>query len=119
MLALMKRQLDRAGYAIDTVTSADEAEGALSRTRYDLVITDMVLRRETGVLVSRLVEKLAPGTPVLFMSGYVDLLAMSGARVLEKPYSSQALVEAIRTAMTGSREQAEEKYEGKVEKKRD
>ncbi len=99
MLALMKRQLDRTGYTVDTVTSAIEAETALQNSHYDLVITDMVLKRETGELVSRLVEKYSPGTPVLFMSGYIDLLTMSGARVLEKPYSSQMLADAIHAAI--------------------
>lgn len=106
MLALMRRQLGRLGYIVDIVSTVEEAESAVAATRYDLVITDVALVRGTGELVARMVEEKRPGTPVLFMSGYVDLLLMSGARVLEKPYSSQKLRDAI---LDATREPAPEK----------
>ncbi len=62
------------------------------------MLTDVVMPGATGEAVGRIAAELQPTVPVIYMSGYVDLLLASRATVLEKPYSSQAIQDALDTA---------------------
>jgi DNA-binding response OmpR family regulator len=51
--ALMDLALHDAGYQVDTACSAEEGVALLERNRYDMVLTDYRLPRETGVWLLR------------------------------------------------------------------
>ena len=70
----------------------------------DLLLTDVIMPKINGItLASRLREAL-PGLVVLYMSGYLEstmLLAKdSKAVMLQKPFTSDRLVAAVRRALT-------------------
>jgi len=60
----------RPGITIEQWFSRDEAEAALQRTRYDLVVLDIELGRErhAGVALINAINRLHHGTPVLVVS---------------------------------------------------
>ena len=99
-----RRQLAASGYSVLVAVDGEAAEalaGAYAGT-IDLLLTDVVMPKLGG---GELAERLAasrPGLPVLFMSGYTDgALAQhgvlkEGVALLEKPFSGEKLVRAVR-----------------------
>jgi PAS domain S-box-containing protein len=77
---------------------------------FDLLFTDVVMPRLAGTDLFKRFSEQHPNTPVIFTSGYPrSILAESGLDseeldFLQKPYTSQALLEKIRQVLTISRE---------------
>ena len=103
---LVRRILAEQGYTI--LEADDGAAGfdlALAHAGcIDLLLTDVIMPKINGItLASRLREAL-PGLAVLYMSGYLEstmLLAKdSKAVMLQKPFTSDRLVAAVRRALT-------------------
>ena len=102
--ALGVELLSSLGYAV--VAAADGA-AALERfqqegrTRFDLLVTDVVMPRMGGVALARALHRERPELPILFASGYSgdeDITPLLGPRcqVLRKPFSAAALARALR-----------------------
>jgi PAS domain S-box-containing protein len=78
------------------------------RPRIDLLITDVIMPGLSGREIARQVRERYPGLPVVYMSGYTDEvlaeheLLGKGATLLEKPFTAEALVRAIHTALAGA-----------------
>jgi signal transduction histidine kinase/ActR/RegA family two-component response regulator len=74
-------------------------------SEFDLVLTDVVMPRMSGGELARLIGRERPDLPMLFMSGYTgDELVKHGMReasmrLLEKPYTPEKLLEAVRRAL--------------------
>jgi PAS domain S-box-containing protein len=100
---MMKRALEEAGYCVIEARSATEALALAGQAsgRISLLLTDVVMPGKTGRDLADEVERLIPGIPVLFTSGYTDgeiesrgLLA-PGAALVPKPLTPRALVRAV------------------------
>jgi PAS domain S-box-containing protein len=110
--AIAARALAEVGYRVLEAESGMAAVELLRRSgvRPALVLTDVVMPGMSGSELAAAVGRLAPGTPVLFTSGYTDGeilrrgLLEPGADFLAKPFSPEALVRAvrIRTAVESS-----------------
>lgn len=90
-----------------TVTAVDCAETALSllnqRVAYDIVVTDHMMPGMTGAQLAERLQTERPALPVLLMSGYADLSDNPlRLQILAKPFSQQALFEAIQQSMVNS-----------------
>jgi PAS domain S-box-containing protein len=102
--AIAARTLADVGYRVLEAESGAMAIELLGRTvdRPALVLTDVVMPGMSGSELAAAVGRLAPGTPVLFTSGYTDGeilrrgLLEPGADFLPKPFSPEALVRAVR-----------------------
>ncbi len=72
--SLTKRILERSGYEVIDAATGDEALAIFQRegARVDLVLTDVVMPGLRGPELVAELERLRPGLPVLFMSGYAD-----------------------------------------------
>ena len=106
-LALLKRQLQRAGYAVNACTDGKEAIELLAETRIEIIVTDWYMPNMTGVELCRATRELreAYAAGSLF---FILLTASTGkAKVLEafeagvddflrKPYDLQELLARIR-----------------------
>jgi two-component system, cell cycle sensor histidine kinase and response regulator CckA len=99
---VMKRTLEEAGYTVLDAGSAEEAlDIARTRDGIRLVVTDVVMPRKNGRELAGELEKLAPGTPILFTSGYTDGeivrrgLLDPGAAFIHKPFTPDSLVRAV------------------------
>jgi len=107
----VRRALEDSGF---TVLVAVDGQDAIERIEsasepVDLVLTDVVMPRVTGPELADRVALVAPGTPVLFMSGYMDepFLAtdtrLHSENLLQKPFSAAELRSRVRLALDGQR----------------
>lgn len=89
--------LEQQGYAITTAASGNEALGLLSRTSYDLVITDLKMGDVDGVQVMKSAKELYPDVEVIIVTGYatvnsaVDAMAKGAFYYLPKPIKLKEL----------------------------
>ena len=103
----VRRMLNRAGYRVL------EAEHGLDARRVaaedggpiDLLLTDVVMPHENGVLLAEWYEKAYPQGRVIFMSGYTaesqflkDLSARA-ADYVAKPFTAEAILDAVRRSL--------------------
>jgi DNA-binding NtrC family response regulator len=77
------RFLRSEGYEVDEALDGNEAARYLKTSRYDLVISDLVMRGSSGLRLLEQKKNVAPHTPVLIMSSFPDInlleLAEAGA----------------------------------------
>ncbi|MFN8588595.1 MAG: ATP-binding protein [Candidatus Eisenbacteria bacterium] len=102
--------LERLGYRV--LSAADAAAAmALSRGRHgpiDLLLSDVVMRGQSGPELAQEFQRERPGVPVLFVTGYthdsrtMELLSAGGIPYLAKPFSLDALGVAVRRAIAAS-----------------
>ena len=70
-LALRKKVLEREGYDIISVATADEAVKALRNFPICAVITDHLLQGTTGTQLAREMKKIKPYVPIILFSGTI------------------------------------------------
>ena len=99
--------LSSLGYQImEAATGAAALEQLGSTSKVDILLTDVVLRGGmNGRELASVVERRAPGTKVLFMSGYTaDAIVHhgrldTGAELLPKPFRKADLARAMRKVL--------------------
>jgi CheY-like chemotaxis protein len=72
-----KAVLDELGYKTATATCGADALEHFSRHKIDLVVTDYKMPRMNGVELIVRLREVAPHTPVVLISGFVDALGLS------------------------------------------
>ncbi|MBK7258491.1 MAG: sigma-54-dependent Fis family transcriptional regulator [Ignavibacteriae bacterium] len=99
--------LEDEGYSVMLATNGEEALAVLGVTPVDLVITDMMMEKMTGlVLLSRLREKL-PEVPVIMVTGFgsiqtaVEAMRLGAADYVTKPHNNDELLIKIRKTLQG------------------
>ena len=106
-----RRALLRAGFLLIEATDGAEALTLCPKQggpAIDLVVTDLVMPEIGGIELAAELRSRRPGIRVLYMSGYTrDALRRqsvleAGAVFLEKPFTPQALVNGVRTALGGT-----------------
>jgi DNA-binding NtrC family response regulator len=104
---MTRRALEGAGYQVMEAETGDEALDVVARAtdRVALVLTDVVMPGMSGPELARRVGGVAPGTPVLLMSGYPDGeigrrgLPGADASFIQKPFTPEALLQTVRRAI--------------------
>lgn len=99
--------LGEAGFRARAVPTGKAAVGALAEGIVDLILTDVYMPGMDGIEVLRTMRRIAPGVPVLMMSGHArsefnarptaDLLGAVGW--LTKPFTNGTVVQAVREAL--------------------
>jgi signal transduction histidine kinase len=101
LLAAHARTLAREGYRVETAQDADSALAALRRTSFDVIVSDILMPRMSGI---ELVERMrADGTdiPVVLVTGdpgfetAVKAIEHGVLRYLSKPVERGALVRVV------------------------
>ena len=97
--------LEDEGFGVVVATNGEEALAALASTPVDLVITDMVMEKMTGlVLLSRLHER-HPDLPVIMVTGFgsiqsaVEAMRLGAADYVTKPHNNEELLIKIRKTL--------------------
>jgi two-component sensor histidine kinase len=67
------RNLEHLGYHVTTADSGNIALEMLERERFDIVVSDLVMRRPDGLVVLRRCKELRPETAVIILTGFGDL----------------------------------------------
>ncbi len=107
------RILRRAGYAVVLAENGDDGVQLFRSESPDLVITDMVMPKKTGIEVIREIRQLRPDAKVIAMSGggriadvdFLDMAAQLGAtEIIQKPFEMTTLLEAIARCLAVGRD---------------
>jgi len=107
LLAIGERRLVAAGHQVTAVGDPTEALERFTRApmEFDLVVTDFSMPKLNGLELARAVTAARPGIPILLITGYMQEFAMvelaeAGIqRVLNKPLSTAALLEAVQSVV--------------------
>ena len=99
--------LRRLGYRVYEAAGPDQAIRASDRITgpLDLLLTDVVMPRASGLQLARQLCLARPGLKVLYMSGYTDNVIVHqgaldpGTPLLEKPFTADVLAWKVRTVL--------------------
>ena len=100
---MVRTFLERAGYAVVALATAEEAIAGEHGATTDLLLTDVMLRGKTGVDLANALRETRPGLKVVYMSGNVaddtarESVVSPDARFLAKPFTRTMLLEAVRS----------------------
>lgn len=107
--ATIRQMAEDEGFAVVAVTSGAGARDACRRTAFDVALVDVIMPDEDGLRTMALLRQQHPGLALIGMSGggrtgnfsLLQLSERAGAdAVLRKPFDQDALVEAIRSALS-------------------
>ncbi len=101
------RLLERLGYVVESMTDPVEAKARLVKEprTFDLVVTDYLMPRMTGLDLARAVKTVHPDMPMILAIGFGGQLDAATAReqgfceFVTKPFALQTLAEAVRRAL--------------------
>src|SRR5262245_23799337 len=75
-LLARKALLEEQGFAITTATNGEDAFEALSKGKFNLLITDFRMPKMNGVELIRRIRPLQPALPIILLSGFADALGL-------------------------------------------
>jgi two-component system cell cycle sensor histidine kinase/response regulator CckA len=107
--AVAERALTRQGYTVVTAADGDEGvEAVRNNPDFDLIVSDVVMPSMDGPAMAREIRQLAPGMPVLFMSGYAEEqlrreIDIEGMHFIPKPFSVQQIAAKVGEVLRASR----------------
>ena len=107
--AVAERALTRLGYTVVTAADGDEGvEAVRANPDFDLIVSDVVMPSMDGPAMAREIRQLAPGMPVLFMSGYAEEqlrreIDIEGMHFIPKPFSVQQIAAKVGEVLRASR----------------
>jgi two-component system, cell cycle sensor histidine kinase and response regulator CckA len=94
--ALFKRFLVKAGYAVETAGTAEEALTMFrAHPDFDLILADLTLPGMNGEELVEQLRALRPTLRAIVTSGYPHTLKIANVRFLQKPYLPKALADEI------------------------
>ncbi len=92
--------LREAGYRVLEAASGAVALALLQVSGpIDVLVTDLVMPSMDGLQLSHAVRAARPGLPVVLLTGYADEHDVSGDIVVQKPFSSADLTQAVARAL--------------------
>jgi len=107
VLVGLRTTLERDGYDVVVARNGYEAVDALSRRRFGLVITDLMMPGLSGIGVLERVRSVSPATRVVVLSGYPrrsaanEALRKGADEFLLKPIDYARLRETVHEQMVG------------------
>jgi len=102
--AFVARALRTQGYRVESVSHARAALTMVARSRFDLVLADIVMHGMDGLELARKLGESPHSPPVLLMSGYPGsglgvVLPPQARGLLHKPFTARQLVAAVESAL--------------------
>lgn len=105
---LSRRALTEDGLSVLEASSAEEALLICRRRnkRIDLLLTDMVLPKMTGIELAERLKAEFPGIKVIYMSGYTDHSVLADGMLapdksfIQKPFTLDFLTQKVREALS-------------------
>ena len=104
MRRVLQSALEKAGHRVVTAADGGEAQAALARGEFALMITDLIMPGKDGIEMIEELRKTRPGLPILAISGggrmprdgYLKVARLLGAHaVLGKPFSNDQLLTVV------------------------
>ena len=104
------RTLSPEGYDVRLAKNGAEGLKMASEERFDLVLTDLKMPDMDGIEVLRIIKEKWPETAVIIVTGYqtvdtaVKAIKLGAYDYIEKPFTPDALITAVREALTNKQE---------------
>jgi DNA-binding response OmpR family regulator len=96
---MLNRALTRVGYRVLQAVNAAEAYEACATEEVDVIVSDVGLPDESGLVLARKLRLRRPDARILLMSGYIDEQAdvypAAANAFLAKPFTLSELVESV------------------------
>ncbi len=111
----VKAFLEDEGHQVYTAEDARSALAVMQDTAVDVVLTDIILHRSSGVDLLKSIKQIAPCVQVVMMTGEPTLetasesLRLGAFDYLQKPVSKNQIIKAIRAAFNTHQLQREKK----------
>lgn len=121
----IKKILSRKGYEVDNTLFADEAVKKIGENNYDLVITDLMMPKISGMELLQLVKEHYPELEVVVVTGYasidtaVEATKLGAADYLPKPFTPDELTEITKKALERRKKERETKSKPKDKSEKD
>ncbi len=109
LLGLLAELFADQGHHVATAQRAEEAEQALERSAWDLLITDVRLPRRSGIELLQHARQVQPGLQVIVISAYgtvtgaVEAMRLGAYDYLLKPFELERLLLLAERALESSR----------------
>ncbi|GAB4230175.1 MAG: hypothetical protein Kow00109_01770 [Acidobacteriota bacterium] len=105
LLSLMRAVLSGAGYQVDEVLSAEEAQQRVEKDghRYDLAVTDLHLGEDTCLALIEQLKSVNSRARILVTTGGDDEGSPHGCPVLQKPFRPGELLRAVQELLAEPR----------------
>ena len=104
LLDLLRRHLEKGGYAVETASSGEEGLAKFKQHRPDLIIVDLMMEEiDAGTNLVKELKLAGNQVPVLLLSSMGDQLNLATSYrelgldgVLQKPVNAEALLRTIK-----------------------
>jgi signal transduction histidine kinase len=104
---MVVKMLEKAGFKAFGAAGSVEASNCLSdpQASIDLVLTDIVMPKVTGIQMADLLKQEHPSLPIVFMSAYPkdryfqQDVALGKRQFLQKPFTKEALINTLSEAL--------------------
>ena len=109
MVALMQRHLEGEGLAVTPLCTGPDAVAALSREKYDVILTDLVMDDVDGLAVLQEAQRLQPTARVILMTAFasvetaIQAMRQGAFDYLSKPFKLGEVTIAVRRALEDRR----------------
>lgn len=97
--------LRSAGYEISEVTDGEGAFSILQKNKFDLVLTDLMMKKVSGEEVLKKVKQISPETEVVVITGYgtiqsaVECIKSGAFDYITKPFKTEEILKVIDKAL--------------------
>ena len=97
----LKPALEKAGFEVATFTQSQQFIDHLSLEHFDVVITDMKMRKPDGLDVMRFVQQHSPSTKVIIITGFATIetakeaLKSGAVDFIAKPFKISTLKDLV------------------------
>jgi DNA-binding response OmpR family regulator len=105
MLDLLRKVLEKDGYRVSLAADGHDAALRLAADPVDLVITDLILPRGSGLELLRTIRQGSPDLPVIIVTAFGDwhtysrALELGAAAFISKPLKLAELTAAVHAAL--------------------
>ncbi len=111
----VKKILTKKGYSVDKALSAEEAVNKIDTTNYDLVITDLMMPKTSGIELLQIIREHYPELEVIMITGYASIESavkatkLGATSYLPKPFTPDELTKVTEEALTKAKIKTENK----------
>jgi DNA-binding NtrC family response regulator len=105
LLKALKKVLSKDEYEVVTAATAAEAMEEMGGEAFDLVITDISMPGENGIVLLKRIKQLSPRTQVVMLtafgdwSNYGEAMAAGATEFLSKPINAEELLSCVHRSL--------------------
>ncbi|GBE55381.1 transcriptional regulatory protein ZraR [archaeon BMS3Bbin15] len=103
--SILKEILEEEGYHVDYVTSGDEALIEIDKGNYDIVITDLIMPKISGMDFLSYVKRYKPGIEIIMITAFgsienaVEAMKRGASDYIEKPFKLKDIKTSIKRVL--------------------